>query len=43
MRKERETIGIMEAEQEHLYRFKDMDTLIEDFYNDIKRARRGEL
>ena len=25
--------------REHLYRFKDMDVLIEDFYNDIERIK----
>lgn len=29
--------------KEYPYHFKDMDTLIEDFYNDVEKARRDEL
>ena len=29
--------------REHPYRFKDMDTLIKDFYKDAEKARRGGL
>ena len=28
---------------EHVYHFKDIDTLIEDFYSDVEKIKRGEL
>jgi hypothetical protein len=29
--------------KEYPYHFKDVDTLIEDFYRDVERSKRGEL
>jgi hypothetical protein len=29
--------------KEHPYHFRDIDALIEDFYNDVKKIRRGEI
>ncbi len=31
------------GQKEHVYHFTDIDTLVEDFYSDIERLRRGEL